>query len=470
MKLLHILPLLLILAACGTLEVGVERTPTPDGASAATAAALSTQVAALQADLAAQATRVARLEQPRPAPTATPDPAPAIDLGRLAYVRGGDIWVITLPDGAPRRLTADGRNREPRWSPSGQWLSFRKDGALFVMRADGSSSRPIGSAGIAAWSPAADHLAYITWDADRLLLIEPEALPNTDQSGDGRVVIEDTLPEGEYLRLTSLAWSADGARIAFTLSRWRSDPAGDQPTAAAIWAAPIESIDTPEPIFALPEPPDAGLVLADWTPDGEGLLLWRDEGFSDYLSETPLQFLPLGGELTALDAMQPYADFRSRSPSENLLALTLGAGTSTWENKRIALFSPADGGLADLTDAETVAMLPTFSPDGSRIAYTAMPVYGDLLERRIWVRDQADGLPRQLTGDPLFRDEYPRWSADGEHLLFTRMTRDGRASVWLIAAAGSTPRRLIDELTPAPDWFSNDGHIPWGDLLDWWQG
>jgi hypothetical protein len=71
-------------------------------------------------------------------------PTPTLGLGKLAYVQGGDIWVKTLPDGEPQRLTADGRNREPRWSPSGQWLAFRKgDYQVWVMRADGSAARPL---------------------------------------------------------------------------------------------------------------------------------------------------------------------------------------------------------------------------------------------------------------------------------------------------------------------------------------
>ncbi|MEJ2352594.1 MAG: hypothetical protein P8Y03_22640, partial [Anaerolineales bacterium] len=48
-------------------------------------------------------------------------PAPAYpDLGKLAYVQGGDLWVKTLPDGEPQQLPTDGLNTQPRWSPSGK--------------------------------------------------------------------------------------------------------------------------------------------------------------------------------------------------------------------------------------------------------------------------------------------------------------------------------------------------------------
>ena len=50
----------------------------------------------------------------------TPTPTLVPDLGKLAYAQGGDIWGKTLPKGEPQRLTGDGCNREPRWSPSAE--------------------------------------------------------------------------------------------------------------------------------------------------------------------------------------------------------------------------------------------------------------------------------------------------------------------------------------------------------------
>ena len=110
---------LLTLAGCsGTLEMGLETTPTPDPRPVATIAALREENAQLSAQAAAR-------------PTAA---APQLSLGRLGYVQGSDIWYRSLPDGRPQRLTSDGRNREPRWSPSGYWLAFRKERSVYVRR------------------------------------------------------------------------------------------------------------------------------------------------------------------------------------------------------------------------------------------------------------------------------------------------------------------------------------------------
>jgi Tol biopolymer transport system component len=70
---------------------------------------------------------------------------PTPSLVKLAYLRGGDIWVKALPDGEPQRVTTDARSGVPRWSPSGEWLAFRKGeiGAMWARVREGGSRRII---------------------------------------------------------------------------------------------------------------------------------------------------------------------------------------------------------------------------------------------------------------------------------------------------------------------------------------
>ena len=88
-------------------------------------------------------------------------------LGTLAYIQGGDVWVKELPDGEPKRLTTDGRNRSPRWSPSGDWLAFYKGNSPSAVSREGDQVWVIRKSGISAqafpncsldWSPASDTL------------------------------------------------------------------------------------------------------------------------------------------------------------------------------------------------------------------------------------------------------------------------------------------------------------------------
>lgn len=63
--------------------------------------------------------------------------AASVDGGKLAYVRDGNIWVKHLPDGSSQQITAHGSAYDPRWSPSGLWLSFTEGSVSTVIPATG---------------------------------------------------------------------------------------------------------------------------------------------------------------------------------------------------------------------------------------------------------------------------------------------------------------------------------------------
>jgi Tol biopolymer transport system component len=151
----------------------------------------------------------------------------------------------------------------------------------------------------------------------------------------------------------------------------------------------------------------------------------------------------------------------------------VGASRSTWKNKRIDLAGRA------LSPKELAAVSPAWSPDGTRLAFSAMPDRADvgsneaarqeLMQRRIWVTNVSGELqPQQLTNAVAYRDEHPMWSADGSQILFARLDSKGRASLWMIALDGSSPRQVVDELTPDP--FAFSGHVAWEALFGWWRG
>jgi Tol biopolymer transport system component len=442
----------LMVACYGTFDLQIETTPGPEAT-----------LAALAAENARLATQVTELETQS-------------NLGWLAYVQGGDIWVRRLPDGEPQRLTEDGRNSAPRWSPSGNWLTFRKENDMWVVHADGTDACriPAASSRDYAWSPVADRLAYVAGQSG-LRIIEGSDLAQ----GEGTVLLQPAVEEQPLTIFQHLAWSPDGRRLAYVLQIGQPEAPPDHVS--------IEYVDLesgPRELYALPSSPQDGLILADWTPDGQSLLFWRDLLFSASAAADglPLLRLPLdGGEPVEMaDFTLLHSDFRSSSPTSQQMALTVGAGRETWTNKRVALVDPKRGGWEYLTDETVAAFSPTFSPDGQQIAHVAAPDVGHVwggdeakaaaAQRRIWVMS-ADGSDQHpLTGDPAYRDERPVWSADGTHVLFARLDEDGRASLWLIDAAGGTPEQVVEELTPAPEWFGNYGYIAWDQLFDWWSG
>lgn len=428
----------------------------------------------------AELTATAEVQVVRPTPTPKPQ------LGKLAFVRGGDIWVKEPPDRQAIRLTRDGHNDTPLWSPSGEWLAFRKGmtaGGLYqlwIARASGADARSIdivrsGKGQQMVWSPIDDRLAYISryglyvTDADAT---EPREL----------VAPSARLGAG----VGSLAWSPDGQWVAFEKRELEGEPqkpkegpGPPRPTAQGLWRAKADG-SAAEPIYLNPDPVQTQSYLAEWSPDGQFLLFWEGQQMSGSLlaDGAPLMRVPVGGGVPIkMTKMLAHLDFLAWAPDGQKLALVDGTYRSTWYRKTIAV-ATLSGPLEGLSNPGRADLFPAFSPDGRWIAFTSAPAVdtdgGNEAKqgsagRRIWVM-AADGAgKRQLTDDPTFREERPLWSADGARLLFVR-AKGEQVQLWLMNANGSDPREVVDELTPSPPWFGYYGYVDWGQLFDWWRG
>ena len=79
---------------------------------------------------------------------------------------------------------------------------------------------------------------------------------------------------------------------------------------------------------------------------------------------------------------------------------------------------------------------PRPAPDGTRVAFvvTTIDEEGDDYRSRVWLVPAAGGTPRPLTGGEK-NDTAPRWSPDGRRLAFLS-TRDGKPQIYLLDLAG----------------------------------
>ena len=96
---------------------------------------------------------------------------------------------------------------------------------------------------------------------------------------------------------------------------------------------------------------------------------------------------------------------------------------------------------------------PAWSPDGTRIAFVSgRNAFGN----QIYVMD-ADGSNQQRLTEGLDGNRHPSWSPDGERIAFVSH-KDGNPEIYMMNADGGNKRRLTR--TPAHDWhpsWSPDG-------------
>lgn len=441
----------------------------------------------LQAGLTQPAALTATAEASAPRGQSRP-----VRLGKIAFVRGGDIWVEDLATGRTRRLTSDGRNTEPLWSPTGRWLAFYKQALeLWIIRDTGADAHSLGymSPGMGqqdAWSPVADRLAYI----------EDGGLYSVSADGSGR---RQLLPSAlvQDSGVQALAWSPNGTWIAFERAE-RSRPPPAPVRSEGIWRIRANGSGL-RPVYLSPAPNQAQAHLAEWSPDGRWLLFWRGADWSSSLAADGMPLmrihaLPSGGHgrpSEIVPSMLAHSDFLTWSPRGHRLALVDGGGRETWLNKQIALSTLATKSgrippatVSPIGDGRRADIDPAWSPTGRLIAYASDPAPRNarrltppvriMAARRIWVVATAAGVfngsnRRELTHNPRFRDERPQWSADGRSILFARLTGN-RAELWLMRSDGSDQRQIVGRLTPSPGRFGYYGYIQWHQLYDWWKG
>ena len=120
--------------------------------------------------------------------------------------------------------------------------------------------------------------------------------------------------------------------------------------------------------------------------------------------------------------------------------------------KRLAIMDSDGGNHRFITNGQSLAISPRFSPDYKKIVYVSY-----LNNRvRVFIYDIAAGSQKLVTesGNATFA---PRWSPDGTQILYS-MAVGGNTDIYRISASGGTPVRLTS--TPGIDVggsFSPDG-------------
>lgn len=148
-----------------------------------------------------------------------------------------------------------------------------------------------------------------------------------------------------------------------------------------------------------------------------------------------------------------YSRLSGESPFfDSRIAYIAETGPKGKRIKRLAIMDSDGANHRFLTNGQTIALTPRFSPDYSSIVYLSY-----LNNRpRIFVYDIASGRQRLVTesANPTFA---PRFSPNGQTILYS-MAIAGNTDIYSISVNGGTPRRLTN--SPGIDIggsFSPDG-------------
>jgi hypothetical protein len=214
---------------------------------------------------------------------------------------------------------------------------------------------------------------------------------------------------------------------------------------------------------------------ADWAPDGSSLIASVEGQLVKVTADGIRPVLPADqealshptfspdGRLAAVQSRSTY-DIVSVDPDgggwECLLCDDPRAGWGSTgvddslvfrlrEGERFRVFIRAQGEAATpISDLEESASCPVLSPDGASVAYLAQ-IEG-AIELRVRARD--GGEPVTLARD-LENSEFVSWSPDGASIAFAG---GSPLRVWVVSAAGGTPRAVSGPGGDYPSW-SPDG-------------
>jgi Tol biopolymer transport system component/DNA-binding winged helix-turn-helix (wHTH) protein len=121
------------------------------------------------------------------------------------------------------------------------------------------------------------------------------------------------------------------------------------------------------------------------------------------------------------------------------------AGYALWPGARWAVAS-SQPFIASLA----VESSPAFSPDGTMVAYAA--AVGDA-PSKIFLRSVAGGEPIQLTYGNRF-DDLPTWSSDGSHIAYASTTPGNRCHIMVIGVPAGAAREVSQCNREAPNGMS----------------
>jgi serine/threonine protein kinase/Tol biopolymer transport system component len=314
--------------------------------------------------------------------------------GGLKTIGQGTVWIVPVPAGSPRRV-GDFDSDYSSWSPDGRRLAYAQDHKLYLANRDGSQSRELitiaGFVGNPRFSPDGTRIRFTASDVAARTIWEV----GVDGTGLHALLPSDFHQDpGECCG----RWSADGRYYFFRVDRnGRSDIWALREKREVFRKATAEPMPiTTGPLSyhtVLPALSGDRLFVIGEQPRAELQRLDLKTGqFVQYLNGISAGELDFSrdGQWVAYVRYPDYTLWRSRIDGSEKLQLT---------------YSP------------NFALIPRWSPDGTRIVFVGPPRSGG--GQRAYLITPDGGPAEELLPNDSHEEDDPGWSPDGKSVLLS---------------------------------------------------
>src|SRR5215471_1349341 len=394
---------------------------------------------------------------------------PAISKDKIAFMYGGDLWLVSSSGGTASRITSDpGRELFPNFSPDGKWLAFtgQYDGNfnVYVMPAAGGQPRQLtfyqGSAQplsdrmgihneVIAWTPNSQRIVFLTRrDASNGWTKRPYTV-----SVDGGLPQPMPMDEGGLL-----SFSADGNKVAYNrifrnFRQWKRYTGG---LAQDITLYDIKN-NTVDAVIPHTEYTD---TFPMW--HGNTVYFTSDRGDAHKLNHYSYDTAS-----KQVEQLTHFDEFDVMWPS-------LGPDAIVFENagylytfdiaskqaKKLTIDVPGERTqtLKHWVDASHHITHSDISPDGKRAVFAA--------RGEVFTVPAKDGSTRNLTNSPGVREHKVAWSPNGKWIAYTS-DRTGEDEIYIAPQDGLGAEQQItsghEGFMFRPVWSHDSSKLAWAD-------
>ncbi|MGH7619879.1 MAG: S41 family peptidase, partial [Gemmatimonadaceae bacterium] len=363
---------------------------------------------------------------------------PTVSATHIAFVYGGDIWIMPKAGGTADRLTtAKGEESFPRFSPDGTQIAFTGDydgnEDVYVMPVTGGEPKRV------TYHPSVDRV--VAWYPDgKSLLIASGRTSETNRynkffkiSKDGGLATQLSIPYGEFA-----SFSPDGRSLAYLpeavdARTWKRYRGG--------WAPDVWTFDL--------EKGTATNITHDDANDGPPM--WHGNTIY-FLSDRAKN---LRGNIWAYDTQKKafhqvttFDDFDVKYPSLGPSDIVFQAGDrmylldlATEKTHEVAARVVTDRSMLRAESHAVANEIADFmiSPTGKRAGFEA---HGD-----VFTVPAENGVTHDLTQTSNAAERTPAWSPDGKSVAYWT-DKTGEYQLAIRNADGSGEERIVTKLGP----------------------